>query len=61
MMAGDQIAGLISLTMALTLVMANLRGWQLPIGRMLTIALIWVFVIVGLTLLIARMGAHLPR
>lgn len=60
MMSGDQVAGLIFLAMAAVLVTANLRGWQLPVSRMVTMGLVWVLIIVALTLIFTRIESHLP-
>ncbi|MEO7384117.1 MAG: hypothetical protein ABIU18_04200 [Novosphingobium sp.] len=60
MIDGDQIAALVFLAMALTLAVANLHGRRLPISRMATMALSWVFMIAGVSLLFARIGAHSP-
>ncbi len=61
MIAGDQIVSLISLVMALVLAFANIRGRNLPIGRMATMGLIWGLILVALTLFFARMGDNPSR
>ncbi len=60
MISGDKIAALVSLSMALTLVLANLRGWRMPISRTLTLALIWLLIIASVTLFFAQFRGHLP-
>ena len=61
MIAGDQIVSLIALVMALALAVANIRGQQLPFGRMATMVLIWGLVLFAVALFFARMGGNLAK
>lgn len=57
MIDGDQIVALIGVAAALTLALRSYRSKGVPLNRSVTMALIWVMVIVVLALIFAQLGA----